>query len=219
MPVFLLWFLNMGTHNFKRLPVFGPKVEVYNEATGTIDTLDHRIAEFNFIDEHGRAFGSKDIDSTIYVAGFVFTRCPSICPRMTQQMARLQLKLDNEAFDEIKFLLHSVDPKHDSSEVLLAFAEKYHLQDDRTVLLTGDKSEIYTLGASSYLLAAQEDVSAPGGFLHSEKFVLVDRKGRIRGFYDGTNSEEVDRLGDEIKLLLKEEDIDAYNRRKAKSTD
>ncbi len=213
-PVFLLLFLSSGTHNFKRLPVFGPKIEILNEA-GEIDTLDHSIDYFSFIDEHGEPFTSKDIDSTIYVAAFIFTRCPSICPTMTKQMARLQVKLDKEKFPEIRFLLHSVDPQHDSSEVMLAHQEKYFLEDERTVSLTGDKMEIYTLGAKSYLLAAQEDVTAPGGFLHSEKFVLIDRKGRIRGFYDGTNSEEVDRLGDEVKLLLKEEDIDAYNRKHA----
>lgn len=215
-PVSLLLLLNQGTHNFKRLPVFGPKTEIMNDA-GQIDTLDHNIAYFSLTDEHGETFSSKNLDSTIYVAAFIFTRCPSICPRMTKQMARLQVKLDKEKFGEVRFVLHTVDPEHDSSEVLLAHQEKYFLEDDRTISLTGPKEEIYTLGATSYLLASQEDVSAPGGFLHSEKFVLIDRQGRIRGFYDGTNTEEVERLGDEVKLLLKEEDIDAYNREKAKS--
>ncbi len=215
-PVFLLIFLNSGTHNFKRLPVYGPKVEILNEQ-GQFDTLDHTIAPFQFTTEHGETFGTEDLDSTIYVAAFFFTRCPSICPTMSKQMARLALKLENDAFDDIRFVMHTVDPAHDTAEVLLEYEEKYYLDEDRTVLLTGDKKAIYNLGATSYLLASQEDVSAPGGFLHSEKFVLIDRKNRIRGFYDGTSTEEVDRLADEIKLLMKEEAIDAYNREKAQS--
>ncbi|MGB0166831.1 MAG: SCO family protein [Luteibaculum sp.] len=199
-----------------RLPVYGNPTEIINE-NGELDTIDHRIAEFELINEHGESFSSEQLDSTIYVAAFFFTRCPSICPRMTSQMVRLQLKMDNDAFEDIRFVMHTVDPRNDSAEVLLKYEEEKYLDKERTILLTGTQEDIYRLGVQSYLLASQEDIDAPGGFLHSEKFVLIDRQGRIRGFYDGTNTEEVDRLADEIKLLMKEEAINEYNREKSES--
>lgn len=208
LPILFLFLFNSGRHNFVRLPIYGPKVPVANG-----DTIYHTIPYFSFIDQNKKVFSQDSLEGKIYVANFIFTRCPSICPNMTAKMTRLEWKLDDPSFADIALVSHTVDPEYDTPEVLNDYAYEKRANTDKWSFLTGDKTELYTLGAEGYFLAASEDVLAPGGFLHSEKFVLVDRQKRIRGYYDGTNIEDVDRLFDEIRILLKEEKIDARNAR------
>ncbi|MES2628095.1 MAG: SCO family protein [Bacteroidota bacterium] len=197
-----------------KLPVFGEKTPVTRTVDGKeiTDTLFHTIPAWSFTNQDGKTITDQDYKGKIYVADFFFTSCGSICPKMTRQFLRLQWKLRDDVFDDVLLLSHTVDPETDTPERLKKYGEKNEANFTKWNFVTGDKRAIYELGVNGYLVSTQEDALAPGGFLHSEKFVLVDREGRIRGFYDGTRTEEVDRCADEIKLLLKQEKIDAAGR-------
>jgi protein SCO1/2 len=199
--LFLLITLVNMDHNYKKLPFIGPREVVLKD--GQVDTLYHTVPDFEFIDHRGKKFTSEDVKGKILVVDFFFTRCGSICPKMTTQMARLEWMLKDPAFENVMFISHTVDPEYDTPDILAEYRRHYKAG-DRWVFLTGEKQAIYEQGVKGYYLSAQEDALAPGGFLHSEKFVLVDPHGRIRGTYDGTDGEEVDRLEEEIRLLMKE---------------
>lgn len=207
--VFFSPWLGFARHRFQFLPVLGPKevVAVERDGTTVIDTLYHTIPAFRLIDRYGRPFTDRDVQGKIVVADFFFTRCGTICPKMGVQMQQLQLKLNDDAFEDVVFLSHTVDPEHDTPEVLDAYGRRLEADTARWKFLTGPKEDIYRLGAEGYLLAAREDVLAEGGFLHSEKFVLVDKERRIRGFYDGTTMEGMNAVAADIKMLLKEEKV------------
>lgn len=208
-PALILLYLARADHNFSYLPVYGEKFVEYNTVDGmeVADTVYHTIPHFSFIDQDSNVVTLPDFDNKILIADFFFTSCPSICPIMTKQMARLQWILDDAAYKDVHFLSHTVDPTHDTPSVLKAYGEEQGADFNRWTFVTGEKEAIYEQGFQGYLLNTQEDDMAPGGFLHSQMFVLVDRDRRIRGFYDGTNTQEVDNLVDDVKMLLKEEKI------------
>lgn len=167
----------------------------------TYDTAYHEIAEFSFINQMGDTISKSDVTGKVYVADFFFTSCPTICPIMKKEMLRVfeQYKGD----PEFLILSHSIDPVHDTQEVLKDFAEKLGVPDAKTWnFLTGNPEKIFEIGQTSYLTTAMEDQNEAGGFLHSGAFVLVDQNGRIRGVYDGTKSDQVDRLLQDIPKLL-----------------
>jgi protein SCO1/2 len=136
------------------------------------------------------------------VADFFFTSCPTICPIMKTQMLRVYEKYKDD--ERVVLLSHSIDPEHDTVEVLRDYGARLGIEADRWHLVTGNKEEIYKT-AKLYGLAAMEDENAPGGFIHSGSFTLVDRQGRIRGYYRGTEEEAVDLLIDDIARLLNED--------------
>lgn len=199
----------LAKHRFNYLPYFGPKETqvVQRDGRDVIDTIYATVPAFRFTDQFGRTFTDQDAAGKILVVDFFFTRCGTICPRMSVQMQQLQLKLDDPAFDDVLFLSHSVDPEHDTPEVLREYARKLQADTARWKFLTGDKTELYLQGSEGYYLAAREDVMAEGGFLHSEKFVLVDKDKHIRGYYDGTTADGMNAVAADIKMLLKEEKI------------
>ncbi|MCB0793396.1 MAG: SCO family protein [Flavobacteriales bacterium] len=202
--LFLLFspLLGLVKHTYRTLPYYGPK-----EVNGPGDTTYFQVPPFEFTDQDGAVLGEERVKGKILVVDFFFTRCSTICPRMTTQLQQLQLQLTDEAFADVLFLSHTVDPEHDTVEVLKAYADRYQADPSRWQFVTGAKEDIYLQGADGYFLAAREDVMAPDGFLHSEMFVLVDRDRHIRGYYDGTNSAEVGRLVTDLKMLLKEEKL------------
>jgi protein SCO1/2 len=191
--------LSRGEHYYATLPYYG-----FKTALGPGDTLYHEIPEWEFTNQEGKLVGQQAYDGKIYVANFIFTTCPTICPKMTTQMSLLQYKLDDPAFDVVKMVSYSVNPEYDTPEILKAYGKANEADFNRWSFYTGDKQAIYELGVKGYLVSAQEDVLAPGGFLHSEKFILVDWNRNIRGYYDGTDVNDVSRLEDDIKILLKE---------------
>lgn len=197
----LIFFLSKMDHNFRTLPYYHP-VDVQELSDGTVDTIWHTIPDFTFINQDGDIITQDYFKGHIYIADFFFTTCPSICPVMTTQMRQLYWKLDKKSYQDVYFLSHTVNPDYDTPEVLKDYASKLEIDFDRWVFVTGDKKDIYQQGVTGYFLAAQEDVMAPGGFLHSEMFVLVDKEGRIRGYYDGTNSDDVGRLAEDVALLI-----------------
>ncbi len=188
----------------KKLPVLGHKKIENIEVDGEIkaDTTYHTVPDFEFVDQDGSIITEGTFADKIYVSDFFFTTCPTICPTMKAQMLRVYEKyIDN---DEVGFLSHTIDPKHDSVAVLHDFAEKLGIESSKWHFVTGDKDEIYEQGMKGYMVTAGEDDSAPGGFIHSGAFILVDKDRRIRGIYDGTVEADVNQLMDDMQLLLSE---------------
>ena len=162
----------------------------------------HRIADFKLLNQNGDTVSLKNLEGKIYVADFFFTTCPTICPKMSDQMHRVYEKyLKNP---HVVIVSHTVMPEVDSVPVLKAYADKYHANADKWMFLTGPKDEIYHLARKSYFAVITEGDGGVSDFIHTENFILVDKQKRIRGFYDGTSKEDVDRLIKEIGYLLKE---------------
>lgn len=163
---------------------------------------EHRILDFQLIDQLGQPFTRDSIDGRIVLADFFFTTCPTICPKMTDQMVRVQEAFREE--DRLLLLSHSVTPEIDSVEVLAAYAAEKGADARRWRFLTGPRKQIYALARRSYFACMDEGDGGLQDFVHTENFVLVDPQGRLRGFYDGTNAKEVDRAMGDIRKLLKE---------------
>lgn len=181
-------------------PSFTPK---WLEPNAEELTDFHRISSFSLLNQEGDTLGTKDLEGKIYVADFFFTSCPGICPKMTTNMAILQ-----EAFLEdpsVVLLSHSVTPERDSVPVLRDYAEEKGILSPKWHLLTGDRSQIYSLGRNDYFieedLGVEKDVD---DFLHTENFVLIDRDRHIRGIYNGLNKSDINQLIADIQTLKKE---------------
>lgn len=200
--------------NKKELSFVGLNLETNVDENGklVLDTIIHKVPDFKFINQDGKTITNKDLEGNIYVADFFFTTCPTICKDMTGNMIELQKM--TQGTKNLRFISHSVNPTYDTPEILKAYAKSYGADLSNWDFVTGDKEEIYTQGLKGYFVEAEEAELAPGGFLHSEFFVLVDKNGHIRSrkdrkgnviaMYDGTNKEEVKKLYQDIKLLLKE---------------
>lgn len=185
------------TSEVAELPILGERYVDDNQ-----DTVYHSIADFAFINQVGDTIRKEDMASKIYVADFFFTTCPTICPVMKKEMLRVYEQFKGEP--NFRILSHSIDPTHDTQAVLKDYAEKLGVPDATTWnFLTGDQEKIFEIGQTSYLTTTMADDMEPGGFLHSGAFLLVDQEGRIRGVYDGTKTEQVDRLLADIPKLLK----------------
>ena len=185
------------TSEVAELPILGERYVDDNQ-----DTVYHSIADFAFVNQIGDTIRKEDMAGKIYVADFFFTTCPTICPVMKKEMLRVYEQFKGEP--NFRILSHSIDPTHDTQAVLKDYAEKLGVPDAATWnFLTGDQEKIFEIGQTSYLTTTMADELEPGGFLHSGAFVLVDQQGRIRGVYDGTKTEQVDRLLADIPKLLK----------------
>ena len=160
----------------------------------------HTISDFSLINQNGDTITEAFYDDKIYVADFFFTTCQSICPIMTKNMKEVQDKLINDK--EILLLSHSVTPEIDSVEQLKRYAILNQINDDKWNLVTGDKKQIYNLARKSYL-AVEDDPLGNYDMIHTENFILIDKKKQIRGFYDGTLESEIIRLLDDIEILKK----------------
>ena len=172
---------------------FTPKWEMSNEKTF------HQIRPFKLINQENQLFTERDIEGKICVADFFFTTCPGICLKMTNSMYDIQKEFFND--DEILLLSHSVTPEKDSVPVLKQYAIKHHVNDQKWNLVTGDKKAIYAMARKSYLAVKLGKPEELYDMVHTENFVLVDQKRRVRGFYDGTNKEDVQRLIEDIAFL------------------
>ncbi|MHA7130241.1 SCO family protein [Algoriphagus namhaensis] len=175
--------------------------EITENGQTAYDTVYHEIAPFEFTNQMGQTVDKSTVEGKVYVADFFFTSCPTICPIMKKEMLRVYEAFDSN--ENFLILSHSIDPTYDTQEVLYDYASKLGIEDAKTWnFLTGDQEKIFEIGQTSYLTTAMADQNEPGGFLHSGAFVLVDQKGRIRGVYDGTKSDQVDRLLKDIPKLL-----------------
>ncbi len=192
-----------------KLPVINP-VDVHEEMVDS-ELLrlgyGHKIGTFSFTDQDGRTISSKDVLGKVYVAEYFFTTCKSICPIMNQQMKRVH-KAFGES-EDVLILSYTVDPETDNVEQMRRYAVEHGVQPgDGWHFLTGEKTELYDLARKSFFVLkpaeAQNLGDAGSDFIHTNNFVLVDRKSRIRGYYDGTSEKEVDKLIRDIEILLEE---------------
>jgi protein SCO1/2 len=184
----------------EKLPIYQP-ASVNSELVDTtiVHKINyHKISDFSLTNQNGETVTQNKFDNKIYVADFFFTTCQSICPIMTKNMKEIQDKLIKDS--EVLLLSHTVFPEIDSVEVLKKYAVENEVIDSKWDLVTGDKKEIYDLARKSYL-AAKDNSFGEYEMIHTENFVLIDKKKQIRGFYDGTNKEEIDRLYEDIKIL------------------
>lgn len=164
------------------------------------DTTYHQIPQFNFIDQNNNEITLNDFDGKLFVANFFFTNCPTTCPKMSKYMAYLQSSFKNHT-DEVAFISHSIEPEKDSVKVLRDYADIHGATDNVWYLVTGDKSKIYNQANEGYKIITNDN----DGFMHSEKFVLIDKNKNIRGYFDGTNEKEVEKLLSEIWILMYEQ--------------
>ena len=190
------------------LPILGQKEIKTKNVNGEVinDTIYHTIQPFRFVNQDSNFVTNETFDGQVYVADFFFTSCPTICPAMKKQMLRVYEKYKDHP--EVAFLSHTIDPKHDTVAVLANFARNLGVSSDKWHFVTGERDEIYQLGEKSYMVVAGEDKKAPGGYIHSGAFLLVDKERRIRGVYDGTVPEQVDILISDIKKLTKKKSDD-----------
>lgn len=163
---------------------------------------DHTIADFKLVNQLGDTVTQADFAGKVYVADFFFATCPTICPIMSSNIAGLQEHFKDEP--GVMFLSHSVTPQIDSVPLLAAYGEDYGANPAVWMLTTGDKKHIYELARKSYFAVLDEGDGGVQDFIHTENFILVDPKRRIRGFYDGTSERDMERLKEEIEILLKE---------------
>lgn len=167
----------------------------------------HKIGNFSFQNQYGRTITEENVKGKVYVAEYFFTTCKSICPVMNKEMQRVYNAFRSE--EDFRILSYSVDPEVDTVEQMKRYADDHQVVDDNTWhFLTGDKVELYNLARRSYFVLkpaeAQNLGDAGSDFIHTNNFVLIDRDSRIRGYYDGTSTKEVDKLMHDIKRLLKE---------------
>ncbi len=188
---------------FKSLPFYDPAdvnpdlVEPAIRGVGK----GHTIADYSLTDQKGEVFQSTSMKGKVWMADFFFTTCPSICKNMAVQKQFLQDAFADQPLFQI--VSHSVNPEKDSVSVLAEYANLNNVDYTKWKLLTGEKSEIYTLARTSFLVARAPTESIEHDFIHTENFVLIDQKGRIRGFYDGTSEEAVKQLVIDAQWLLK----------------
>jgi protein SCO1/2 len=159
----------------------------------------HSIADFSFTNQNGKTITQKDYEGKIYVADFFFTTCGSICPKMTTNLVEVQKAIINNP--KVMLLSHTVFPETDSVSVLKKYAIKNGVIDSKWNLVTGDKKQIYSLARKSYLAVKLGKPEELYDMVHTENFVLVDSKRRVRGFYDGTKKEDIARLIEDITFL------------------
>ena len=188
----------------KTLPVFQPAMVSFELVDSTLQHVkrQHRIGKFSLFNQNGKIISSKDYEGKIYVADFFFTTCPTICIAMTDNMIKIQDKILDQP--NVMLLSHSVTPEIDSVPQLKKYAVEKGVLDHKWNLVTGDKKEIYRLARKSYLAVKEDGDGDPFDMIHTENFILIDPEGRIRGFYDGTDEEDVGRLLEELSILTKE---------------
>ena len=190
----------------KRLPIYQPNMVNAELVDSTLQHVKkyHRIADFSLLNQNGDTITQENYRDKIYVADFFFTTCPTICPIMTANLVEVQAALANDP--EVLLLSHSVTPEIDSVAQLKKYAIEKGVNDAKWNLVTGDKKQIYELARKSYLAVQEDGDGGPFDMIHTENFILVDKQRRIRGFYDGTKEEEMDRLLSDIEILKNSEE-------------
>lgn len=185
----------------KRLPFYTPAMVNPSLVDSTL--LDQKqkatIAPFKLINQNGDTITQATFKDKIYVANFIFTTCLTICPIMTSNMVQVQQKVLND--DEVLLLSHSVTPQIDSVPRLRAYAKEKGVVSGKWHVVTGDKKQIYDLARKSYLAVKTEGNGSEFDMIHTENFILVDKEKHIRGYYDGTNTDDIAQLLEDIEIL------------------
>ncbi|MBV7270139.1 SCO family protein [Winogradskyella luteola] len=186
------------------LPIYQPAMVSEELVDSTIQhkAKYHKIADFSLINQNGETITQDTYRDKIYVADFFFTTCQTICPIMTDHMYKIQKEIIND--DDVMLLSHSVTPKIDTVAQLKKYAKKKGVIDRKWNLVTGDKKQIYELARKSYLAVKTDGNGDEYDMIHTENFMLIDKKRQIRGFYDGTQPEDIDKLLEDIETLKDE---------------
>lgn len=200
-PVLIILFLRTFGSNQYDIPIFYQDgVENPFKECDVVESGQHYIPDFVFTNQDRESIGRLEMEEKITVVDFFFTSCPSICPIMSSEMERVRDAFRNES--SVQIFSISIDPEFDTPEVLASYAERHGATPDKWHFLTGEKDKIYDLARCGFILPTLDGLGVADDFVHSDKFVLVDGLGRIRGYYSGTNRDDVDRLIVEIKILL-----------------
>ena len=194
---FLLFFLISCTSKKNQLPILGTP-DIIGE-----DTIYPTVPNFEFTNQENKQITNQTFHNKIYVADFVFLSCPSICPKMTNELHKVYEKFKQN--EHVMFLSHTIDPKKDSVPLLLAHANSLKINHQKWHFVTGLEYKIYDIAENGYYSAAYKDSLAPGGFAHSGGLLLIDKYKHIRGVYDGTNGKETQKLMHDITLLIEEQ--------------
>lgn len=181
----------------RKLPIYGPR-----ETVNGTDTIYQTIPDFKLLNQDSVMISNQNFAGKIYVADFFFTSCSTICPVMHRNMKNIfELYKDNP---DLMFLSHTIDFKYDKPSVLKKYAQKLGVDGPKWQFAYGSKEDIYKLAEENYLVAVNEDSTARDGYIHQGWLVLIDKEKRIRGAYDGTSKEDVDKLMKDIPVLLAE---------------
>ncbi len=209
--IFLVIFSIIGITVFYQLLSVDERLKIYNPIDVNprlVDTSvknikkNHKIGDFQLINQNGEQITNDDYKDKIYIADFFFTRCQTICIAMAYNMSELQDYYKNDS--EIMFLSHSVTPVMDSVPILKEYALRKGVIDGKWNVTTGPKKHIYDLARKSYFAVLDEGNGDENDFIHTEQFVLIDKERRIRGFYDGTEKEDMKKIIRDIEVLKKE---------------
>ncbi len=166
------------------------------------DKWFHTVPDFAFDGHTGDKVSLAQYEDKVFVADFFFTHCPGICPKMSSQLQRVQYEFRDE--QQLMILSHTVDPERDTVEQLNSYADQYEVDSTRWLMVTGNKKALYDQARYGYFVSATEGDGGPEDFIHTEKFILVDKDRIIRGYYDGTDPEDVNKMMVDIKTLLLE---------------
>ncbi len=185
----------------ERLPIYQPNMVSATLVDSSMQYVRkyHSIADFKLVNQNGDTITQNTYANKIYVADFFFTTCPSICPVMTANLAEVQDEFKDD--NEVLLLSHSVTPEIDSVAQLKKYAVEKGVIDQKWNLVTGDKKQIYELARKSYMAVMDDGDGGAYDMIHTENFMLIDKERRIRGYYDGTNKEEVEKLIRDIEIL------------------
>lgn len=176
------------------------------------DTVWHKTANISLTNQLGQQVSMDDLNGHIIVADFFFTRCPSICPALTRNMKKLQdalkLKDDRRRIDTtfVHFVSFSVDPERDSVSALRKYADRFGVNPDVWWMLTGPKKTIYDYSINELKLGLQDGEGVDTAFIHTDKFVLLDKDRVVRGYYNGLDSADMVKLSEDIVFLQLEKD-------------
>lgn len=204
----LAYYMTLTQADQKQLPVIQPR-DVKQEMVDPEllkKGIGHRIGDFSFQNQHNETITLDDVKGKVFVAEYFFTTCGTICPKMTEQMTRVQKRFHEN--DKVAILSFTVNPTYDSVAILNAYAEKYNAKKGQWHFLTGSQEDLYGLARKSFFVLKPAEAAnlgdAGSDFIHTNNFVLVDQELRIRGYYDGTSISEVNELMEDIELLLEE---------------
>ena len=193
----IFFIISKFNHQVDKLPIYGNK-----EMASNGDTIYHKLPDFHFVTQENKPISLDSLAGKIHIADFFFTTCPGICPKLTKNLEKVHAFVNTVS--AVHIVSYSIDPKHDSIPVLAAYAKKHRANPAKWSFVWGNQDSIYALATKGYLVTAEQGNGPENGFLHSQKVVLIDKEFRIRGFYDGLNPAELERMIAEIKLLMAE---------------
>ncbi|MFA6944827.1 MAG: SCO family protein [Pedobacter sp.] len=198
-------FQSCTSKSDNKLPILGNREPVERTVDGKVvtDTIYQTIPPFSYLNQDSVVITDKDFDEKIYVADFFFTSCNTICPIMHRNMLDVYKKFKDNP--KVKFLSHSIDIKYDLPSRLKAYATKLGIEGNQWEFVHGSRDSIFNIAAKSYLVSAFEDSADPQGLVHQGWFILVDTKKQLRGAYDGTKTDQVKQLMEDMDKLLSEE--------------